>query len=133
VPNNYKYSDFDIDFSKNDFTNDVAMKIDKGAVQQSIKNIILTLPGEKPFRRSFGVGIHSLLFENFSILDEVILKDDVDVALGQFEPRVVLDNLLIIPNNIDNNEINIRVDYYILNGTDSPIFDSITIALTKVR
>ena len=74
MANNYKYSDVDIDFNKNEFIGDVLVKYDTNAVRQSIINIIMTRRGEKPFDRDFGVGIHDLLFENIGNLEIAMLE-----------------------------------------------------------
>ena len=38
----YQYSDFDIDFGKNEFISDVSMKLERNSIRQSVMNIILT-------------------------------------------------------------------------------------------
>ena len=134
MTNQYQFSDFDIDFNKNVFTNDVSMKKDRNSIQQSIKNIILTAPGEKPFNISFGMGIHSRLFENFTRLDEVLLKGDIELALGNWDKRIALDDVKIIYDEIDSNEITIHISYFsMLQNADTSIHDSMTISLTKAR
>tara|TARA_R100001509_G_scaffold152777_1_gene113273 strand:- start:710 stop:1117 length:408 start_codon:yes stop_codon:yes gene_type:complete len=131
-----KYSDYDIDFEKNSFTGDVSVKKESNAIRQSVRNIIMTRKGEKPFNRNFGVGVHQLLFENVAGgLAVATLRSDIQEALNSFEPRVVLTDVIFDETLIDSNQLSITVEYKILNESDiaaSPV-DRITIALTKVR
>ena len=64
-------TDIDIDLKKNKFTNDVAIMRDVNSIRQSIMNIILTIPGEKPFNRGFGTRIEDSLFDNFDYADSI--------------------------------------------------------------
>ena len=131
-----KYSDYDIDFEKNSFTGDVSVKKESNAIRQSVRNIIMTRKGEKPFNRNFGVGVRQLLFENMAGgLAIATLRSDIQEALNSFEPRVVLTDVIFDETLVDSNQLSITVEYKILNESDiaaSPV-DRITIALTKVR
>ena len=130
----YQYSDVDIDFNKNEFINDVSVKKDRNAIRQSVTNIILTRPGEKPFNRSFGVGVHDMLFENWTDVDVAILEQKVAAQLGTWEPRALLEWIEIDDNLIDTNEISMVVNYVVLTGIEkNPIRESIRIGLVKVR
>ena len=134
MANRYQFSDFDIDFNKNAFTSDVSIKKDKNSIQQSIKNIILTMPGEKPFNRDFGLGIHSYMFETFTALDEALLRGDIELALANWEPRIQLDNVRVISDKIDSNEVTIHISYFsLLQNNAIPVHDSMTLSLTKAR
>ena len=57
------YKDVDLTFAKKP-NNDIFKKEDAAAVKQSVKNIVLTNPGEKPFRPFYGAGLTQFLFEN---------------------------------------------------------------------
>ena len=130
-----QYTDFDIDFSKNEFTGDLSIKEERAAIQQSVRNIIMTRKNEKPFNPNFGVGLHDLLFDNWGDLTRIILFNDIKVQLFEFEPRVVLDNVILDDSNMDSNELTIGIQYKILKQIDqaSSPTDRINIAITKVR
>ena len=130
-----KYTDYDIDFPRNSFTGDISLRKEAASIRQSVLNIIMTKPGEKPFNRGFGVGMHRLLFENFSDLDIAVLKSTVQSQLISFEPRVIFKDLIVNTSAIDNNELNVEVVYTILKETDiaSSPEDRVSIAVTKVR
>ena len=140
MPTKYQFSDFDIDFNKNIFTNDVSIKKDRNSIQQSVKNIILTMPGEKPFNRSFGIGMHQLLFELFTPIEMAKWEQDTEWALTRSEPRVIVNGVSLLDgvykpgDDLDANLVTMTIDYSIVAGSESnPIEDSLTIRLTKVR
>ena len=48
------FKDFDMSFGINAFSGDINKKLDVNAVKQSIKNLLLTQDGEKPFHPEIG-------------------------------------------------------------------------------
>ena len=59
---NREYSDIDLSFLKS-ASGDVFKKTSAAAVKQSVKNLLMTNWGEKPFRPVFGGNLNDLLFE----------------------------------------------------------------------
>jgi phage baseplate assembly protein W len=75
----------------------------------NIKQILLTTPGERVMRTSFGAGLKSLLFANIN--DQSVIesaKSLVSSAIRQWEPRVRVNSVIITTNNTT---ITIRVLY----------------------
>jgi len=129
-----QYTDIDINFNKNQFTNDVSVKLNDNAIRQSVMNIILTRQGERPFDPRFGVGLHQLLFENISPLDKATFFGDVVAQLAVYEPRVKLDKITWDDSYVDTNELSMTVDFFIRKGTQSkPQQQSLKIEISKVR
>jgi len=130
----YKYSDFDIDFNRNEFIDDMSIKKDFNSIRQSVMNIVLTKPGEKPFNREFGVGIHNMLFELWTPFQKSLLERNIKWEVDRLEPRAEVTAVNIDEDEIDSNEVSIEIKFNIVLGERSePIKDSIRIALTKVR
>ena len=130
----YKYSDFDIDFNRNEFIDDISIKKDFNSIRQSVMNIVLTKPGEKPFNREFGVGIHNMLFELWTPFQKSLLERNIKWEVDRLEPRAEVTAVNIDEDEIDSNEVSIEIKFNIVLGERSePIKDSIRIALTKVR
>lgn len=98
------YRDLALDFSMKSlggstrsFTNntqkDLNTNTDFSALDNSIKNIFNTAPGQKILNPAFGADLKRYLFqpvteETAKILGEVIVK-----ALGMYEPRIKVKNL----------------------------------------
>lgn len=130
----YQYSDLDVDFSKNEFINDVSVKYDRNAIRQSVINLILTRIGEKPFNRSYGVGLHDMLFENIGPLEIALLEKQIAAQFVAFEPRVSLISVFFDDvNQSDLNRMDVTINYAIMTGTKDPIKESITLTVGKVR
>ena len=75
-----KYSDLDFFLNKNYKTNDISLKKEIDALSQSVKNIILTDPGERMFDPYFGAGIPETIFEPL-IVRPVPLPENVPEAV----------------------------------------------------
>tara|TARA_R110000824_G_scaffold168495_1_gene345486 strand:- start:254 stop:658 length:405 start_codon:yes stop_codon:yes gene_type:complete len=134
MPTNYKFTDFDIDFTRNNFTNDLSLKTDRNSIRQSIMNLILTRPGEKPFNRNFGVGVHDLLFETPSSTDFQRLEMDIKHEIILREPRAEVKSVVFDSSKVDANELTITINYIVRQGLQAkPILDSLQIEITKVR
>ena len=57
------FKDINLSFKRHPVTNDVVTIRDEDAIKRSVKNIIFTILGEKPFLSRFGSSINAALFE----------------------------------------------------------------------
>lgn len=103
---NKNYKDIDLFFTSKSGTmfedgirrGDIYKKVDIKAIDQSIKNILLTNWYEKPFQPFFGADLRRLLFELDTMISEPDVRDLVTEAIEKWEPRVeVLDVDLYFP------------------------------------
>jgi phage baseplate assembly protein W len=94
----------------------IALK-NEAAISRSIRNLVLTYPGEKFFNPSLGSKISRSLFENMDDLSLSIIRDEVIRTISEYEPRVELIDV-IVESDFDNNNYNITVEYYII-GIDA--------------
>lgn len=125
-----KYSDLDLAFRINPVTGNIAKKTDVESIKQSVLNILLTNPGERPFDPNFGCDIKSLLFENFDSLVASVLEDKILLALSNYEPRVkVLD--LVVDETPDRNAITFTLEVEIV-SPERTIID-ISFAVERLR
>lgn len=124
-----RFVDLDLDFTRNPITNDVSLKFNDEAVKRSIRNIVLTNSGEKPYVPEFGGNIKASLFENFTPVTVVTLKGQIETAIRNFEPRA---NLLKVEvtERIDSNELIVSIVFSILNSQD-PI--TLEVPLERIR
>ena len=124
-----RFVDLDLDFTRNPITNDVSLKYNDEAVKRSIRNIVLTNTGEKPYIPEFGGNVKASLFENFTPITVVTLKGRLETAIRNFEPRA---NLLKVEvtERIDSNELIVSIVFSILNSQD-PI--TLEVPLERIR
>ena len=114
-PNLINYKDFDLDFNKNEITNDVKTKLGLSSISQSIKNIILTSKGERPFS-DMGTDIYRKVSENFTKEQMLEMKDQIIFSIGKYEPRVAVDFNDVDIQIANTGAITINIRYKIVNG-----------------
>ena len=124
------YSDVPFFISKNPFTNDINLVKDVYAIKQSLKNIIMTIRGERPFNVLFGGNPRNFLFENLDIIIIDQIKNLIKNSVATFEPRVLIQNIGIELSIINPNRINIIVIFSI---PELNIIDSVTISIERTR
>lgn len=59
-------------------------------IEQSLRLILLTTPGERILRPEFGCGVHDLVFRPNTVTLRGQLEDRIREAITEFEPRVDL-------------------------------------------
>jgi phage baseplate assembly protein W len=115
MPRNTRlFSDIDMNFTANPVTGDIMKKIDYSSISQSIQNILLTNHYEKPFRPDFGSNIRKLLFENIDLMTASILDQEIRNSIKNYEPRVLIENLQILPD-YENNWYTVNMTYSVVN------------------
>ena len=112
------FKDINLSFKRHPVTNDVLTISDEDAIKKSVKNIVFTILGEKPFQPNFGSVINNSLFELSTSLSEVRVSDEIKQSLLNYEPRIdsVEVTTTIYP---DSNELNCTVQYDII-GIPAP-------------
>lgn len=79
----------------NPLTGDVTKKFNEDAIIQSLKNLVLTYFGEKPFNPEFGTNVSGSLFE---IMDEISAREmrtSIANVISGYEPRVDVRSLSV--------------------------------------
>lgn len=114
------YSDLDISFTKHPVTKDVSLKVKDMAIIQSIKNLLMTNFGERPFNPKFGCGINAMLFEPLDGLTASMISNEIKTAISNYEPRVSLDTVTVIAD-YDNDAYNVSLRFYVNNSTKPQI------------
>ena len=112
------FKDINLSFKRHPVTNDVLTVSNEDAIKRSVKNIVFTILGEKPFQPDFGSVINNSLFELNTSLNEVRVSDEVRQSLLNYEPRI--DNIEVTTEIYpDSNELNCTVQYDIV-GIPAP-------------
>ena len=96
------YKDLDFSFKQNPNTNDVGIKKNNAAVIQSCLNILRTNHGERPFDYNFGANLTAYLFENMTNTTAANMATSIEVALGNYEPRIEVLNVNIRAQSAEN-------------------------------
>ena len=123
-----KYLDFFTSFAAHPDTGQILMRTDERVISQSIRNLVLTNFGERPYENEIGSNIRSMLFDQFDAYTDDLLTDYVKQVLKQ-EPRAFLNNV-IVKTNENNNSVAVTIEYVYSSSAD-PVRLSIT--LSRVR
>lgn len=86
-------------------------------IDSSIRMILTTAPGERLMRPQFGCRIWELLFEPINANTLGLMGVAVREALGQWEPRVDLDDVRLRPGDGDG-QVMIEIDYTVRSTND---------------
>jgi phage baseplate assembly protein W len=108
-----KFVDINPKFEKNPLSGDLPLLKNVDAIKQSVKHIVLTQRGEKPFRPFFGSSAGTALFENFGSVTSDVLARAIEDALRAYEPRVEVIGI-IVDQNIETNSFDLTVNYEII-------------------
>jgi len=127
--NNVVYKDFDILFDKHPVTRKLNTLTNNAAIARSVKNLILTNKGERPYQPFIGGDVRSKLFELNDGTVEQEIKEAIEDAIKEYEPRAELIDVFA-DQNIDGNSINVTIKFRAVNQT-TPV--EIQFLLERVR
>ena len=127
--NTSRYRDFSNNLTVHPVSEDISPITDHDAIKQSIKNIVLTDFGERPFNPEFGCGVRGLLFENIEPSTEILIREKIFEAIERFEPRCRLIEVYV-SSSPDQNSVNISIVFSIINNPEPITLDVI---LYRVR
>ena len=112
------FKDISMTFARNPLTSDLIALKNTNAITRSVRNIIFTYPGEKPFDPEFGSQVSRMLFENIDPLNAIKIKREIRYSIDRYEPRVLLTKVEVTPD-YDGNAFNVLIAYNIV-GIDVP-------------
>ena len=124
------FKDVSATFQVNPINSDVIILKNENAIARSIRNLIFTVPGEKPFAPTIGSNVTNLLFENMDLLTASSIKSEIEYTINNFEPRVNLTDVEVTAN-IDNNQFDCIIRYEIVGIDVLP--QQLTFALQPTR
>lgn len=123
------FSDFDSLFQANPITKKLNTNVNREAVKESVRNLILTDYFERPFRSDIGCSIRSYLFELWSPALKQTMENAVIEVINNYEPRAdVLD--VLVEDRSELNAISVTVAFQIRNDVTPVVLDVI---LERVR
>ena len=111
------FKDISMSFQVNPITSDIIGVKNDTAIARSIRNLVLTTPGERFFNESLGSEVSQVLFDTLDDISAAVIRDEIEQTIIRFEPRVKLSDVKVEPD-FDNNEFNVTVSYNII-GIDA--------------
>ncbi len=104
---------------RTDATGGVALVSREREIEESIRLILGTSPGERPMRPEFGCRVHDYVFAPADAETASRIAADVRIALERWEPRIELEGVLVSPDPFDQTVLYIDVRYSLGTSNDS--------------
>ena len=84
---------------------------------------------EKPFEPFYGADLNRFLFNLSTEFDELEIRDAIENAINNYEPRALVKAIDVILTP-DNNAVRVTVKFQVINST---VLQEITLTLTRLR
>ena len=124
------FKDLSASFQTNPLSNDLIALKNESAIARSVRNLVLTIQGERPFQPTLGTGVNNLLFDNMDKLTASSIRSELRTTIENYEPRVEINEILVEPD-FEGNAFHVTLQYFII-GIDVPE-QELTFALEPTR
>ena len=111
------FKDISMSFQVNPITSDTIAIKNETAIARSVRNLVLTRPGEKFFNPNLGSRVYETLFDNMDEVSASIVEDDIRDTIDNYEPRVKLVSIKATPD-YQGNAFDVVITYNII-GIDA--------------
>jgi len=89
----------------------MAYTTEDDSVREVIRNILLTRPGERLRRNNFGAGITRFIHQSNTVTTRTMIANVVRKAIEQWETRVIVENVEVIPDQLELATVHINIRY----------------------
>jgi len=121
------YSDFYNNFNAHPQNKRLVKYTNEDAVKRSIRNIIQTNKGERPFQPEIGCNVRSLLFEPMVETTAIRMKDMIEDAVAKYEKRARVLSVEVYPFEA-RNAYDVFIVFEVINSVNP-----VTLNLTLYR
>ena len=119
-----QFIDVSLSFEANALTGDILTLKNERAINNSIENIILSLPGEVPFNHDMGSQVSNYLFELNSPGAIALLTQEIERAIRFNEPRVELLEVVVVDTD-NGHTLSAQITYKIIGYEEVITFTSL--------
>lgn len=82
-------------------------------IRQSLRILLETEPGERVHRYDFGCGLKRFVYEPITVSVQTLMEDVIRNAILNFEPRIILDEILFNQEQSAEGILYIELEYTI--------------------
>ena len=111
------FKDISAIFEVNPLNDDLIVLKNDNAIARSIRNLIFTNRGDKPFNPFLGSRVTEMLFDPMDQISSVSVRSEIERTINSFEPRVKLEKVTVTPD-YDGNQYDVVLKYQII-GIDT--------------
>ncbi len=112
------FKDISLSFKPHPVTNDLQVLKNADAIRRSVRNIVQTIPTERFFNTLLGSDVRRNLFEFVDFGTASVIRQQIAIALDNFEPRIENVDVVVNPN-VDDNAFDVTVIFDII-GQEFP-------------
>ena len=112
------FKDISLSFKPHPVTDDLQVLKNEDAIRRSVRNIVQTIPTERFFNSLLGSDVQKSLFEFVDFGTASTIRQQVAIALDNFEPRIENVDVVVNPN-VDDNAFDVTVIFDII-GQEFP-------------
>ncbi len=94
-----------------DASGGIALVTGDRELEEAMRLILGTAPGERPMRPEFGCGIHNYIFAAGNRETSNAMAREVRESLLRWEPRVTVEDVIVTPDESDSALLYIDVHY----------------------
>jgi phage baseplate assembly protein W len=105
--------------------NVMSRQVDERLIKNDLLQLIMTLPGERVYRPTFGTMLRSIVFDTLSDSDLLILSADIKRAILANDERVSVTGIECQLSD-DGQSVSIRVDVSLVNQPLTKFFIEIS-------
>ena len=113
------FKDISMSFEVNPINADIIGVKNDTAIARSIRNLVLTTPGERFFNESLGSEVSEVLFDNIDDISGAVIRDEIEQTIIRFEPRVKLEDVKV-KGDFDNHQFDVTITYDIIGAEALP-------------
>ena len=124
------FKDVSMSFQTNPLNNDLIALKNESAIARSLRNIVLTTPGEKFFNEQFGSRVSESLFENVDSITANIIEGEIRTSITNYQPRVRLLSVDVKPD-LDRNAYDMTVNFIVVSQPSEQV--SLNVLLEVLR
>ena len=124
------FKDISATFQTNPLNSDLIALNNSNAISRSIRNLILTVPGDKPFQPDLGSEVYESLFDQLDQITATSIQSQIENTIIKYEPRVKLSSV-DVKSNIPDNAFDVLITYEVI-GVELPT-QQISFALELTR
>jgi phage baseplate assembly protein W len=103
---------------RTDATGGIAMVSRQREIEEAIRLILGTSPGERPMRPEFGCRIHDFVFASADGATANLISAEVRRALGRWEPRIDVEDVVVSFDIRDASLLYIDIRYSVRRTND---------------
>jgi len=100
------FKDISAIFEVNPLNDDLIVLKNSNAIARSIRNLIFTNRGDKPFNPFLGSRVTEMLFDPMDQISSVSVRSEIERTINSFEPRVKLEKVTVTPD-YDGNQYDV--------------------------